>query len=98
MKYLVALLLFLGTLSAQAASINTDSKVIIGGSSAGVFFMVEGQPAPWLCRPEGGGVVTCDAQGKRYMCRYQDEPVFFDSCKDNGDEVPMGITVVPSGI
>ena len=95
MKHLmIGMLLFLGTMSAYAGP-DTTNKRVIGGDPAGVFFVIEGQPSPWLCRPEGAGVVSCDSQGKRYTCEFQAPPVFFTNCGEGKDETPLGIIVIP---
>ena len=86
MKYLLALLLFLGTLSAQAS----DALPILLGKSLLGMWVFDVNGAKYACLspagPEGlSATVECitseDGYNIPYLCETQPETFFFHNCK-----------------
>lgn len=85
MKYLIAVLLFLGTFSAHAFPDGDRIPVMQSPTAWG--FMVDNQPDIWVCGRLVGDLtkVKCVSDDVEYKCTYYDPPKYFDDCIKEND-------------
>lgn len=79
------------------AVVDTDGKQLVLRSVSGFLFKMPGNPVPWRCWTEGGGVVSCDAGKLSYTCAWVERPVYFNDCKVNDEETPAAFTFELNG-
>ena len=89
MKYLIALVLFLGTITGSAQASLDGERSLIGRSVAGYVFLMEGYKNPWVCRTQGTGKVECDTEIGTVLCKFEDQPVYFSDCTKESNEAPI---------